>query len=89
MFPLLLLLLLLLLLPKVPWLMKQLENVYDKVKFVNLSLSTLRIFSRSVKNFGEMLALSEFDTQDSKFIKRKIMNICIRTSYHIFCKRDR
>ena len=34
-------------------LIKELETVYDKVKFVHLSLSTLGIFSRSVENFGE------------------------------------
>ena len=70
-------------------LIKELETAYDKVKFVNLSLSTLGIFSQSVENFDDMLSVSKFDTQDSKFIKRKIMNICIRTSYYIFCKRNK
>ena len=44
----------------------------------------LGIFSQSVENFDEMLSLNKFDTQDSKYIKGKIMNICIRRSSYIF-----
>ena len=46
-------------------------------------------YYRSVENFDEILSVSKFDTQDSKFVKRKITSMCIRTSYYIFCKLNK
>ena len=37
-------------------LIKEQKTNYDKVKFINLSLSTLGVFSRSSENFDEMLS---------------------------------
>ena len=60
-----------------------------KSSFINLSLSTLGVFSRSAENFDEMLRSLKLDAQYSKYIKKKIVNMCIRTSYYIFCKRNK
>ena len=65
------------------------EADYDKVKFVNLSLSTLGVFGRSSENFDGMLSSLKCDAKYSKYIKKKIVNMCIRTSYYIFCKRNK
>jgi hypothetical protein len=62
---------------------------YDKVKFVNLSLSTLGVFSRSSENFDGMLSSLKCDAKYSKYVKKKIVNMCTRTSYYIFCKRNK
>ena len=70
-------------------LIKEQEADYDKVKFVNLSLSTLGVFSRSSENFDGMLRSLKCDTKFCKYIKKKIVNMCIRTSYYIFCKRNK
>ena len=70
-------------------LIEEQKTKYDKVKFINLSLSTLGVFSRSAENFDEMLRSLKLDAQYSKYIKKKIVNMCIRTSYYIFCTRNK
>ena len=70
-------------------LIKEQEADYDKVKFVNLSLSTLGVFSRSSENFDGMLRSLKCDAKFCKYIKKKIVNMCIRTTYYIFCKRNK
>ena len=67
---------------------EQLKN-YEKVKFVNLSISSLGVFSHSSLDFTEMLKDLKFDEQCRKYYVRKIINICIRSSYYIFCKRNK
>jgi hypothetical protein len=39
--------------------------------------------------FTEMLKDLKFDEQWRKYNVRKIINICIRSSYYIFCKRNK
>ena len=71
-------------------LIKDQETYYDKVKFINLSLSTLGVFSRSSsEDFDELLQSLKFDAQYKKYIKKKIVSTCIRSSYYIFCKRNK
>ena len=70
-------------------LIEEQKTNYGKVKFINLSLSTLGVFSRSAENFDEMLRSLKLDDQYSKYIKKKIVNMCIRTSYYIFCRRNK
>ena len=61
---------------------------YEKVKFINLSISSLGVFSHSSLDFIEMLNDLKFDKKCRKYCVRKIINICIRSSYYIFCKRN-
>ena len=70
-------------------LIKEQESNFNEVKFVNLSLSTLGVFERTSDSFDDMLRNLQFDSQQSKFIKKKIVSTCIRTSYYIFCKRNK
>ena len=71
-------------------LIKEQQTCFPTVKFINLSLSTLGVFSRSsVEDLDEMLRSLKFDAQYNKYIKKKIVNICIRTSYYIFCRRNK
>ena len=62
---------------------------YEKVKFVNLSISSLGVFSHSSLDFTKMLKDPKFDEQCRKYYVRRIINICIRSSYYIFCKRNK
>ena len=52
-------------------LIKEQEADYDKVKFVNLSLSTLGVFSRSSENFDGMLRSLKCDAKVCKYIKKE------------------
>ena len=62
---------------------------YEKVKFINLSISSLGVFNQSSLDFIEMLKDLKFDERCRKYYTQKIMNTCIRSSYYIFCKRNK
>ena len=57
---------------------------YEKVKFINLSISSLGVFSHSLLDFIEMLNDLKFDEQCRKYCVRKIINLCIGSTYYIF-----
>lgn len=65
------------------------NNNYEQVKFVNLSISSLGVFSQPSLEFIEMLKDLKFDERCRKYFMKRIINICIRTSYYIFCKRNK
>ena len=65
------------------------ENVYDTVKFVNVSVSSLGVFGESTNSLFAMLHDLKFDEQRVKYVKKKIIATCIRTSYYIFCRRNK
>ena len=55
---------------------------------MNLSISSLGVFSHSSLDFIEMLNDLKFDEKYRKYCVRKIINLCIRSTYYIFCKRN-
>ena len=66
-----------------------LKKSYSDVKFVNLSMSTLGIMGKSSESLFLMLDELKFDKTAQKHIIRKTMNISIRCSYYIFCRRNK
>ena len=64
-------------------------NVYDEVKFVNVSISSLGVFGESTNTLFDMLHDLKYDEQRIKYVKKKIIATCIRTSYYIFCRRNK
>ncbi len=65
------------------------ENVYDEVKFVNVSISSLGVFGESTNTLFDMLHDLKYDEQRINYVKKKIIATCIRTSYYIFCRRNK
>ncbi len=65
------------------------ENVYDEVKFVNVSISSLGVFGESTNTLFDMLHDLKYDEQRIKYVKKKIIATCIRTSYYIFYRRNK
>jgi hypothetical protein len=65
------------------------ENIYDEVKFVNESISSLGVFGESTNTLFDMLHDLKYDEQRIKYVKKKIIATCIRTSYYIFCRRNK
>ena len=65
------------------------ENVYDTVNFVNVPVSSLGVFGESTNSLFDMLHDLKFDEQRVKYVKKKIIATCIRTSYYIFCRRNK
>ena len=65
------------------------KKKYNQVKFINVSVSSLGVFAESTKSLFDMLQDLKYDEQHIKYVKKKIIAICIRTSYYIFCKRNK
>ena len=70
-------------------LVKNLRKFYEDVKFINLSLSCLGIYDQSFTKFMDMCNDLKFDSRHQKYIISKITNISIRTTYYIFCCRNK
>ena len=70
-------------------LIAQQKKHYTSVKFVNLSISSLGVFSKECDTFLEMLNDLRLDDRHRKYCIRKIMSIAIRTTYYIFCCRNK
>ena len=64
-------------------------NYYEEAKFVNVSISSLGVFSETFLDLIEMLKDLEMDMHCRKYLVRKIINTCIRSTYYIFCKRNK
>ena len=62
---------------------------YKFVKFVNLSISSLGVFSKECDAFLDMLNDLRFDDRHRKYCIGKIMSIAIRSTYYIFCCRNK
>ena len=67
----------------------QQSNKYANVKFINLSMNVLGIFDKGTSDFLDMLTDLQFDAATKSYILRKLTTIAIRTSYYIFCRRNK
>ena len=70
-------------------LLKDLSCDYRQVQFVNLSMSCLGIFGQSSDSFLEMCKCIGIDQSHLNYIFKKISSIIIRTTYYIFCSRNK
>jgi hypothetical protein len=70
-------------------LVKQLGENFNEVNFVNLSMSSLGIFAQECSTFLEMLGNVGLDKNYRTYCVRKMMTIAIRSTYYIFCCRNK
>ena len=66
-----------------------LRTNYTSIKFVNLSMSALGIFGTSSDSLLQMLQDLHLDANVQKNIITKALNIAIRCSYYIYCRRNK
>ena len=67
---------------------KRLEKDYT-VKYCDISMGAIGIIgtdSKDIQNTFENLGLSK---EESDYLIRKIINVCLRTTYYIFCCRNK
>ena len=62
---------------------------FKSVKFVNLSISSLGVFANECSTFIEMLHDLGIEYNYEKYIIRRMTTIAIRTTYYIFCCRNK
>ena len=65
------------------------KKKYNQIKFINVSVTSLGVFAESTKSLFGMVQDLKYDEQHIKYAKKKTIAICIRTSYYIFCKRNK
>ena len=70
-------------------LIQDLRSQYRNIIFINLSMSALGIYEASSDTILTMM--NDLGTEKSvrKFIIKKIMNIAVRSTYNIFCRRNK
>ena len=70
-------------------LIKEMSRNYRCVRFVNLSMSSLGVFSNECSTFLDMMNDIGIDKKQQRYIIKKVINIAIRATYYIFCCRNR
>ena len=70
-------------------LIKEISRNYRYVKFVNLSMSSLGVFSDECSTFLDTMNDIGIDKKQQLFIIKKMIKIAIRATYYIFCCRNR
>ena len=61
---------------------------YETVKFINLSMGSIRVIGKN-SNFMAMCKDLEMPENDRNFLINKMINVCIRTTFYIFCCRNK
>ena len=64
-----------------------LKRVCKEIKFINLVMTTAGIYSKESDQFFKMSKDLNVDDTTVKYIASKLIEICIRSSYYIFCMR--
>ena len=70
-------------------LIKEISRNYRCVKFANLSMSSLSVFSDVCSMFLDMMNDVGIDKKQQLYLMKKMINIAIRAAYYIFCCRNR
>ena len=66
-----------------------LSQSYENVKFTNLSMSALGVYSKSCNSYFSMMDELKSSEEKKKYIARTATNLAIRCSYHIFCRKNK
>ena len=70
-------------------LIDRLKLCYSDVKYINLSLGAIGVYCKSEYNLLDMFADLQVDKVQSDYVLTKISNVCIRSTYYLFCLRDK
>ena len=68
---------------------QRLLRTYKKVDLISLVITTGGVFSKVMKPFFTMLKSLQANIVKYLFVAIRIITVCIRTSYYIFCMREK
>ena len=71
------------------YLLNDLTSKYHHIKFANLSIGSLGIFGQSCDSLIQMCSDLTIDKAHTNYIITKLSTIIIRTTYYIFCMRNK
>ena len=69
--------------------LRQQEHLFSQVKYINLSISTLGVLDQPSLGLLDMLKDLNYNSSTTNYILRKITTVAIRTTYYIFCRRNK
>ena len=70
-------------------LVKELKDYYISVIFINISMSCLGVFANESRSLLTMFDKIRFDKKQQDFCVKRMTTIAIRTTYFIFCSRNK
>ena len=70
-------------------LIQELSSNYHEVKFINISISSLGIFGNSCDAYIQMYKDLNCEEKHHNYILKKLITIILRTTYYIFCMRNK
>ena len=70
-------------------LIMDITHAYSDVQFINISMSTIVIIGNSSESLLLMLDDFDLDKPAQNYVIRKVMNIAIRCTYYVFCRRNK
>ena len=70
-------------------LIQELSSNYHKVKFINISISSLGIFGNSCDACIQMYKDLDCEEKHLKYILKKLITVIIRITYYISCMRNK
>ena len=69
---------------------KELSQGFESVIYVNLSMGALGLIGKDSKNFSDLLKMTlKLEKDQINYLIKKITSCCIRTTYYIFCKKEK
>ena len=67
-----------------------LKQQYNVVEYFNLSMGAIGVFGSECKKIYDFLGnVIGLDVSQRNFVVRKLCGVCIRSTYFLFCMRDR
>ena len=70
-------------------LIQQLKTTGYKVEYVNLVMGAIGTYGHSCSNLKKTLLDLGVSSLETDYIMKKIVNVCIRCTYYIFCMRNK
>ena len=68
-------------------LITRLNNIY-RVRFVNLSMGASGVIGKE-SNLQKIFREMGLGKEETVYLTRRIINVCIRTTYYLFCQRNK
>ena len=69
-------------------LIERLGNDYN-VEYIDLSMGGIGIIGSDSKNIRKMFIELGLSTEETDYLVRKVINVCIRSTYYLFCRRNK
>ena len=68
---------------------RRLNDEYDEVNFVNVSMGSIGVFGKSCNSFLTTMSSIGMGEKSSSYIMKTAANIALRCSYYIFCRMNK